>query len=74
MAMMLEVKDLVVDYGVIRAIKGINLFVEEGSIVAILGANGAGKTSTIRTVNGIIESTIVLQCCYIPLNHFIISF
>ncbi|MCK7488250.1 MAG: ATP-binding cassette domain-containing protein [Bacillus subtilis] len=45
---MLEIKDLVVDYGIIRAIKGIDLNVEEGTIVAILGANGAGKTSTIR--------------------------
>lgn len=52
----LEVQDLVVDYGVIRAIKGINLSVEKGTIVAILGANGAGKTSTIRTINGIVKS------------------
>ncbi len=52
----LEVKDLVVDYGIIKAIKGINLFVEEGSIVAILGANGAGKTTTIRTINGIVKA------------------
>jgi branched-chain amino acid transport system ATP-binding protein len=56
MAKILEVKNLVVDYGVIRAIKGINLEVEEGAIVAILGANGAGKTSTIRTVNGIVKA------------------
>lgn len=53
---MLEIKDLVVDYGIIRAIKGINLNVPEGSIVAILGANGAGKTSTIRTVNGMVKA------------------
>lgn len=56
MAKMLEVNNLIVDYGIIRAIKGINLSVEEGSIVAILGANGAGKTSTIRTVNGIVKA------------------
>jgi len=56
MAKILEVKDLVVDYGIIRAIKGINLSVEEGSIVAILGANGAGKTTTIRTINGVTKS------------------
>ncbi|HPE00020.1 MAG TPA: ABC transporter ATP-binding protein [Bacillota bacterium] len=54
---MLEIKDLVVDYGIIRAIKGINLEVEEGTIVAILGANGAGKTTTIRTINGIVKSS-----------------
>lgn len=52
----LEIRDLVVDYGIIRAIKGINLNVEQGSVVAILGANGAGKTSTIRTVNGIVKA------------------
>lgn len=57
MAKMLEVKDLIVDYGIIRAIKGINLSVEEGNIVAILGANGAGKTSTIRTVNGVVKAS-----------------
>ena len=56
MTKMLEVKDLVVDYGIIRAIKGINISVEEGSIVAILGANGAGKTSTIRTINGLVKA------------------
>ncbi len=57
MAKILEIKDLVVDYGIIRAIKGINLEVEEGTIVAILGANGAGKTTTIRTINGIVKSS-----------------
>jgi len=56
MANILEVKNLIVDYGIIRAIKGIDLFVEEGSIVAILGANGAGKTTTIRTVNGMVKA------------------
>jgi len=56
-AKILEIKDLVVDYGIIRAIKGINLEVEEGTIVAILGANGAGKTTTIRTINGIVKSS-----------------
>ena len=53
----LEVKKLVVDYGIIRAIKGIDLSVEKGSIVAILGANGAGKTSTIRTINGLVKAS-----------------
>jgi branched-chain amino acid transport system ATP-binding protein len=56
MANILEIKDLIVDYGIIRAIKGINLNVEEGSIVAILGANGAGKTTTIRTINGLVKT------------------
>jgi len=53
---LLEVKDLVVDYGIIRAIKGISLSIELGTIVAILGANGAGKTSTIRTINGVVKA------------------
>jgi branched-chain amino acid transport system ATP-binding protein len=49
---LLEIKDLVVDYGIVRAIKGINMSVNEGSIVAVLGANGAGKTTTIKTISG----------------------
>lgn len=49
----LEVKDLVIEYGAIRAVKGINLTVKQGSIVAILGSNGAGKTSTIRSLSGL---------------------
>ncbi len=56
MAHILELKNLVVDYGIIRAIKGINLNVKQGEIVAILGANGAGKTSTIRTINGMVKA------------------
>jgi branched-chain amino acid transport system ATP-binding protein len=51
----LQVKNLVVDYGIIRAIKGIDLNVKKGSIVAILGANGAGKSTTIRSINGIVK-------------------
>jgi branched-chain amino acid transport system ATP-binding protein len=51
----LEIKDLVIDYGIIRAVKGINMSVNEGSIVAILGANGAGKTTTIRSISGVIK-------------------
>lgn len=52
----LEIKDLVVDYGIIRALKGVNINVKKGSIVAILGANGAGKTTTIRTINGVVKA------------------
>jgi branched-chain amino acid transport system ATP-binding protein len=51
----LEIKDLVIDYGIIRAVKGINMEVKEGSIVAILGANGAGKTTTIRSISGVVK-------------------
>jgi branched-chain amino acid transport system ATP-binding protein len=52
----LEIKDLIVDYGIIRAIKGINMKVERGTIVAVLGANGAGKTTTIRTISGMVKA------------------
>ena len=57
MSNIIEVRNLVVDYGYIRAIKGINMNVQEGSIVAILGANGAGKTTTIRTISGVVKAS-----------------
>lgn len=50
---LLELKDLKVSYGAIDAVKGINIKVEEGQIVAILGSNGAGKTSTLKSISGI---------------------
>ena len=46
---MLEVKDLEVYYGVIQALKGISFDVDQGDIVALIGANGAGKTTTLHT-------------------------
>lgn len=51
---LLEVKDLVVNYGVIQALKGISFDVEEGEIIALIGANGAGKTTTLQTVSGML--------------------
>jgi branched-chain amino acid transport system ATP-binding protein len=51
----LEIKNLKVNYGAIKALKGINLDVEKGSIVALLGANGAGKSTTLRAINGIVQ-------------------
>ncbi|MCD7882419.1 MAG: ABC transporter ATP-binding protein [Lachnospiraceae bacterium] len=51
---MLEVKDLEVYYGVIQAIKGISFEVNEGEIIALIGANGAGKTTTLHTITGLI--------------------
>ncbi len=56
MSKILQIEDLVVDYGYVRALKGINMSVEEGTIVAILGANGAGKSTTVRTVSGIVKA------------------
>jgi len=50
---LLEIRDLVIDYGIIRAVKGINLDVNEGKIVAILGANGAGKSTLIKSISGV---------------------
>ncbi|MBU0936685.1 MAG: ATP-binding cassette domain-containing protein, partial [Spirochaetes bacterium] len=52
---MLEVKDLVVSYGAIRAVKGISFNVEKGEIITLIGANGAGKTTTLKTVSGLLR-------------------
>ncbi|HIZ79721.1 MAG TPA: ABC transporter ATP-binding protein [Candidatus Lachnoclostridium stercorigallinarum] len=53
---MLKVTDLTVNYGVIQAVKGISFEVEEGEIVALIGANGAGKTTTLHTITGMIPA------------------
>lgn len=52
---MLEVKDLVVAYGRVQAVKGISFTVEQGQIVSLLGTNGAGKTTTLRTISGLVK-------------------
>ena len=54
---MLEVKDLCVNYGAIKAVKGINFTVEQGQIVTLIGANGAGKTTTMNTIAGLIKAS-----------------
>ncbi|HHX52626.1 MAG TPA: ABC transporter ATP-binding protein [Erysipelothrix sp.] len=52
----LKVSDLVVNYGPISALKGIDIEVKENQVVAILGANGAGKTTLLRTISGLVKS------------------
>ena len=54
---LLSVRDLVVHYGVIRALSGISLQVPEGRIVALIGANGAGKSTTLRAISGLVRPT-----------------
>ncbi len=53
--MLLRVKDLFVYYGNVEALHGVNLEVDEGEIVAILGANGAGKSTTLMTISGLVS-------------------
>jgi branched-chain amino acid transport system ATP-binding protein len=51
----LEVEDLTVAYGAVRALDGVSLSVPEGSVTAVLGANGAGKTTLLRTISGLLR-------------------
>lgn len=53
--MLLEIKGLDVNYGAIRALRGVDLVVNEGEIVTLIGANGAGKTTLLRTVSGLLR-------------------
>lgn len=55
--MLLELKNIVAGYGNITALKGISLSVPEGSIVTLIGANGAGKSTTMKTIMGVIKPT-----------------
>ncbi len=52
---MLEVKDLQVAYGRVKAVKGISFNVEQGQVVTLVGTNGAGKTTTLRTISGLLR-------------------
>ena len=54
---MLEIKDIRVHYGVIEALKGVSFTVNNGEIVTLIGANGAGKTTMLHTISGIIKPT-----------------
>lgn len=51
---MLEVKDIEVHYGVIKAIKGVSFSVNEGEVISLIGANGAGKTTILNAITGIV--------------------
>ena len=53
---MLEIKDLEVYYGMIQAIKGVSFDVNEGEVIALIGANGAGKTTILHTITGLINA------------------
>ena len=54
---MLEIKDINVYYGAIHALKGINLTVNDGELVSLVGANGAGKTTVLHTISGLLRTT-----------------
>ena len=53
--MLLELNDVAVDYGKVRALKGVSITVAEGEMVSIVGANGAGKTTTLKTICGLLR-------------------
>ena len=53
---LLELRNLHVSYGAIQAVRGVSLKVEQGQIVTLIGANGAGKSTTLRTISGLLKS------------------
>ena len=70
MSTILKVDDIIVYYGSIHAIKGISFEVNEGEIVTLIGANGAGKSTTLNTISGLLHSkTGHIEFMGEPLNH-----
>ena len=55
MSNILEIRDLVVSYGGIEAVKGISMSVEEGKVITLIGSNGAGKSTTLKTIAGLVK-------------------
>ena len=55
--MLLDVKDLRVNYGKVEAVKGVSFHVDEGTLVSIIGANGAGKSTILRTLSGLVRAS-----------------
>ena len=68
MAALLELRDVSARYGPVRALHGVSLSVDEGQIVAVLGANGAGKTTTLRAVSGTVRRDGELRFAGKPLG------
>ncbi len=69
--MLLEVKDLSVSYGYIEALKDVSISCEQGQIISIIGSNGAGKTSLLKAISGLVKpvsGTILFQGKPLPLQ------
>ena len=58
---MLKIEELRVSYGGIQALRGIDLEVPDGKIVTLIGANGAGKSTTLRTISGLVKAAVRLH-------------